>query len=557
MDTNDEPTPTLAELLAQLYERLPGGERDLARDIEAAVRDSVASTERDLRRMKQAAIDYRSERDILRLVARAPLDGLIGSSEPHSFVAAAVRAIEQMPRVERGCVVLFETREEHPLILETIRVPDDERAHLDEQLSSGIIARVGRTGQEVYCEEAVEDTVYRELASVQALQMKTVLCCPIRGEREEHARGAIYVENRSQAAAFPAAWREAVQLLAGQMALHLSLMEADGHPGFDPTQPYRRGGRYQEIVGRSQVTARLLRRMERVGRQADAPTLLITGETGVGKELVARSLHRYGLRSDGPFVAVNAANLQPTVVESELFGTVAGAFTGAVDRPGLFHQASGGILFLDEIGEIPLEIQVKLLRVLDDHRVRRVGAQREDDVDVWVLAATNADLQRMVDEGRFRKDLYYRLSSSVLAIPPLRERPDDIEALVEHFVEQAAAGGTGPSPYLSPDLLVALRSQRWEGNVRELRSLIEQLVEAAAGPVLASDDLRRVADGVISLDDDRRAWTWDEARERFREGYLRWALQQYGPALRDVARELGVHRTYLYKLCQKYQIPIG
>lgn len=548
---------SLAGLLARLYDQLPEDERSLPRDIEAAVRNSVAGLERDLRRLRVAAIEYRSERDILRLVARAPADGVIGSREPQGFVAAAARAIEKMPRVERGCVALFDTRHKQPLILETIRVPEDERPHLDEQISTGIIARVRETGQEIYCEEANEDTLYRELASVQALQMKTVLCCPIRGEGDRSARGAIYVENRSQAAAFPEAWREAVQLLAGQMALHLSLMESDGITGFDPTQPFRRGDRYREIVGCSQVTARMLRFMDRVGEQADTPTLLITGETGVGKDLVAHCLHRYGRRRDGPFVAVNAANLQPTVVESELFGTVKGAFTGAIDRPGLFHKASGGILFLDEIGEIPLEVQVKLLRVLDDHRVRRVGSRAEEIIDVWVIAATNADLRQAVDEGHFRKDLFYRLSTTLLAIPPLRERPDDIEALADFFAEQVAARSTAPTPYLSPDLMVALRAQRWEGNVRELHSMMELLLDQVHSTVITAADMRRAAEGFISLDDEREPLSWEQAGERFRESYLRWAMERWGPSPAIVAVQLGIHRTYLYRLCQKYQIPIG
>ena len=228
----------------------------------------------------------------------------------------------------------------------------------------------------------------------------------------------------------------------------------------------------------------------RVRRVAPSPsTILVTGETGTGKEVVADAIHRLSDRADGPIVKVNCGALPETLVESELFGHERGAFTGADRaRPGRFELADGGTLFLDEIGELPEMMQVKLLRVLQDGELDRVGGTRPRHVDVRVVAATHRDLVRQVADGRFRQDLLYRLKVVEIHVPPLRERPDDVEPLLRCFVHQQAARLSRPTVEISAEAVDALRHHRWPGNVRELQNAVERAVLLAEGPVLRATD---------------------------------------------------------------------
>ncbi len=268
--------------------------------------------------------------------------------------------------------------------------------------------------------------------------------------------------------------------------------------------------RYQDLIGKSAPMQQLFSTLAAV-----APTdaaVLITGESGTGKELVARALHNESPRAQKPFVAVNCAALPAQILESELFGHVRGAFTGALrDRAGYFEQADGGTLFLDEITEMPFELQAKLLRVLESQRFRRVGGQKDLQVDVRILAATNQDPKSAVAEKRLREDLYYRLAVIEIELPPLRERREDIPLIAQAFVQQFSEAVGKPVKQISPAALQRLLDYHWPGNVRELRNAIEravvlctgetllpehlplalqpQQVEAAARPIAAEDDL--------------------------------------------------------------------
>jgi transcriptional regulator with GAF, ATPase, and Fis domain len=221
-------------------------------------------------------------------------------------------------------------------------------------------------------------------------------------------------------------------------------------------------------------------------------TVLLEGESGTGKELVARAIHRNGARAAKPFLAVNCAAIPEGLLESELFGHARGSFTGAVaEKRGLFEEASGGTLFLDEVGDTSLAIQSKILRVLQEQEVRRVGSTVPIRVDVRVIAATNRDLAALVQEGRFREDLYYRLNVVTIRLPPLRERKEDIPLLVAHLVRKhaRAAGRGDPPPQVAPEALAALCAYRWPGNVRELEHVVERAVTLAGRPILLLDDL--------------------------------------------------------------------
>jgi len=218
--------------------------------------------------------------------------------------------------------------------------------------------------------------------------------------------------------------------------------------------------------------------------------VLITGESGTGKELLARHLHELSPRSGGPFVTVNCGALPEGLLESELFGHVRGSFTGAVrDHPGLIAQAEGGTIFLDEVGELSPPMQVKLLRVLQEHKVRPVGGTNERTVDVRVVAATNRDLERAVRDGEFREDLFYRLNVIHLHLPPLRQRKEDIPDLARHFVERSCSRLGSPAKRLTADALRVLQAYDWPGNVRELENIIERTVALEPSDVITSGSL--------------------------------------------------------------------
>jgi len=243
------------------------------------------------------------------------------------------------------------------------------------------------------------------------------------------------------------------------------------------------GGDFHGLIGRSEPMRTLFRDLERVGR-GRGPVLL-QGESGVGKELAARAIHRESERRDGPFLAVNCAGVPENLLESEFFGHVRGAFSGATDkRPGLFHEASGGTLLLDEIGEMPPSLQATLLRVLQEGTVRAVGSDHPNEVDVRVVAATNRDLDQALEEGTFRKDLYYRLETFLIRLPPLRDREGDVDLLAQHFIRRHAARLDREPPRPSPAFLTALREYPFPGNVRELENVVERSVTFCEGGVL-------------------------------------------------------------------------
>jgi transcriptional regulator with PAS, ATPase and Fis domain len=242
------------------------------------------------------------------------------------------------------------------------------------------------------------------------------------------------------------------------------------------------------MIGRSRVMLELFDTVKRLARHQS--TILILGESGTGKELIARALHTLGPRRDGPFVAVNCATLSEPLLESELFGYERGAFTGAVgSKPGRFELADGGSLFLDEIGEVPVEMQVKLLRALQESEFERVGGIKTLRVDVRLIAATNRDPKQLIVEGRFREDLYYRLAVVPIALPPLRERREDIPALVQHFIRKYDARLGKRVEGIEDEALQVLMGYAWPGNIRELENLMERSVLFADGPLILASAL--------------------------------------------------------------------
>ncbi|RKH12208.1 FHA domain-containing protein [Corallococcus sp. CA053C] len=319
--------------------------------------------------------------------------------------------------------------------------------------------------------------------------------------------------------------------------------------------------RFGNLVGSSRRMRELFTLLERLAQgESD---VLIQGETGTGKELCAEALHTHGTRSKGPFVIVDLAGVAPQLLESELFGHVKGAFTGAqADRAGAFERAHGGTLFLDEVGELPLEVQPRLLRALERRQVKRVGANDYRAVNVRVVAATHQDLEGAVKAGRFRGDLFHRLAVLRAMLPPLRERPEDIPLLIDTVLERM---GKPPSA-LSDQTRALLTQYPWPGNVRELRNVVDRVVSLgeSALPELPETPSRPTpaADGdpedTLSLPLDL---PFKEAKERLIEGferdYLKTLLERCGGNVSKASREAGIDRVYLRKLLRKHGLASG
>jgi two-component system, NtrC family, response regulator HydG len=301
------------------------------------------------------------------------------------------------------------------------------------------------------------------------------------------------------------------------------------------------------LVGRSAAMRELWERVERVA-QADVPALLL-GESGTGKELVARALHQQGPRRERPFVAVNCTALPATLLESELFGHVKGAFSGATAaRRGLFVEADQGTLFLDEIGDMPADLQARLLRVLEDGEVRAVGADRARQVDVRVVAATHQDLARKMREGTFRADIYYRLEVAPIRLPPLRERAEDIPLLAQHFLEQARRRNPAvKARALSPELLEGLCARSWPGNVRELENAIERLVLFATEEVVGPSALRQHLPAQSGPSPLERAKQAIVPLRQLESEYIAWAVAECGGNKTRAAELLGIDVSTIHR----------
>ena len=310
------------------------------------------------------------------------------------------------------------------------------------------------------------------------------------------------------------------------------------------------------IIGESPALKGMLADVDRVASK-DAG-VLITGENGSGKELVARRLHELSPRRDGPFIDVNCAAIPRELIESELFGHVKGAFTGAdTDKAGKFEQADRGTLFLDEVGDMALDSQAKVLRVLEERKVERVGGKDPIAFDVRVVAATNKDLAEEVREGRFREDLFYRLNVVPVRVPPLRERAEDLPALVQFFLHDASLrNGIHPPPAISEGAMKHLRTSPWPGNIRQLRNVVERIVILANGPTVEADDITAYlepgSDSFADLVDSVESF--EEFKERSEAVFFKRKLEANGWNIKRTADTLKMQRSNLYKKIDRYEL---
>ncbi len=302
--------------------------------------------------------------------------------------------------------------------------------------------------------------------------------------------------------------------------------------------------RFGEIVGTSPPMQAVYRKVEKI-----APTdisVLITGETGTGKELIAREIHTRSPRAGKPFVTINCGAIPENLLESELFGHVKGAFTGAVaNKLGKFQSADGGTLFLDEVGEMPLELQVKLLRAIQERVVVRVGDTRSESVDIRILTATNRDLEKEIAGGRFREDLYYRLNVVNLQLPPLRARGEDVIVIARYLLSRYTREFDAKVKGFSPNATVAMRKHAWPGNIRELENRIKKAIVLAESTVIGPDDLGLSADNLPAI------LTLAEAKDKFQREYINEVLAVNNGNRTKTARDLGVDPRTIFRHLEK------
>jgi two-component system, NtrC family, response regulator GlrR len=331
---------------------------------------------------------------------------------------------------------------------------------------------------------------------------------------------------------------EAKELLARvEQALRLSASHAPQDDGLWRADIVTQSSAMEDLLSRARLVA------------AGEASVLLLGESGSGKEMLAKAIHLASPRRDGPFVAVNCGAIPENLLESELFGYLKGAFTGATrDHLGLVREADGGTLFLDEIGDMPLPLQVKLLRVLEEREVRPVGASRSFAVDVRVVSATHRDLETEMSEGRFRSDLFYRLDVVTLEIPSLAQRRDDIPLLANHFLRRLAGRYRKEINGFAPDAMELLVRAAWPGNVRQLLNVVEQAVALSTAPVIPA---ALIQSAIRELED---VVPFDEARRRFEHDYLARMLKTTGGNVAQAAKLAQRNRTDFYKLLQRHSL---
>jgi transcriptional regulator with GAF, ATPase, and Fis domain len=485
--------------------------------------------------------------DRLLTLARA----VLAESDLDRVLIVALDGLIELVGAERGMVLLF--AEDGATRFETARRIEREDIERPEwEVSQGVIEWVRESGEPFWSPNALDDAAVGDRGSVLRLGILSVICQPIR--HGDETLGVVYLDHRKAAGVF----RREQADLAARFA---ELISAAAGNALQRRRLERRvealaarldgGERAPAIVGHHPTMLALL---ELVAQVADTEaTVLVRGESGTGKELVARALHAGSRRRDRPFVAVNCAALPETLLESELFGHVRGAFTGAVrDNPGWFERARGGTLFLDEVGELAPPLQAKLLRVLENGELSPVGGTRVVRADVRLVAATNQDLETLAREGRVRRDFLYRLRVIELVVPPLRERRSDLPALVAHLLAELGERHRRPGRRLSSSAAAAVAAHDLTGNVRELKNALERGLLVAPGKVIGREHLPEsmrgggegMPDGLpleLGFREAKRL-----AIEGFERDFLARCLGQCGGNISAAARRAGVDYKNFY-----------
>ncbi|MFL5271862.1 MAG: sigma 54-interacting transcriptional regulator [Anaeromyxobacteraceae bacterium] len=467
---------------------------------------------------------------------------LLGASDLPKLVDELLDAVLELTHAEKGFVILLEggrmeVKAARNLARETI---EDAVA----RVSDSIVQRVASTRRPVIVADALHDAQWSSSSSVVNLKVCSVMCAPL--TRQGEVFGVLYLGNDSVVSLFAERDLEALTVFAAQASLLVQnalLLEGLRREN-EALRKAVAESQFGEIIGAGASMREVYRRIEKVA--ATDVSVLVQGETGTGKELVAREIHRRSPRAAGPFVAVNCGAIPEALLESELFGHVRGAFTGAIaTRPGKFQASHGGTLFLDEIGDMPPQLQVKLLRALQERTVTKVGDTRAEVVDLRVVAATNRVLEEEIRAGRFREDLYYRLNVISIGLPPLRDRGDDVVVIARFFLAKYAREFASQARGFAPAAAVALRKYAWPGNIRELENRVKKAVVLADRPLVAPEDLDLGPDALAPV------LPLAQAKEEFQKRYINEVLDRNAGNRTKTAKDLGVDPRTIFRHLEK------
>lgn len=477
---------------------------------------------------------------------------LMNSRNVDSVLETLLDDVIELTGAARGVVLLVDPdagQQSTPRVRVSRNVRKEAIEDASGVISDSIVRQVVESKRPVIVSDALTDTTFGKSESVVALELSSVMCVPLLSQGE--VIGVLYVGNDEVRHLFERHQLDMLMIFAGQAslilqnAILLSALRADK----EKLSAELKDKRFGEIIGSCPSMQEVFRKLQKVA--ATDISVLITGDTGTGKELIAREIHRRSNRAGGPFITVNCGAIPENLMESEMFGHVKGAFTGAIaSRPGKFQQADAGTLFLDEIGELTMPLQVKLLRAIQEHVVYRVGDTRPEKCDIRILAATNRTLETMIKEGEFREDLYYRLNVVNLWLPPLRDRGDDLFIIAKALLSKYADELRSPVRGFSPSALAAIKKYDWPGNIRQLENRIKKALVLCDRTLLGAEDLDLGPEAQLPI------VPLEKAKEDFQRGYVLEVLERNNGNRTQTARDLGVDPRTIFRYLEKEQKPI-
>lgn len=467
---------------------------------------------------------------------------LLGQYELDPLLEKLMDAVVAITNADKGFLILIENDDFRIRVARNIHSETIENGV--DHVSDSVIAKVIQSRKPLIVSDALQDAEFNSAQSVINLNLCSVMCVPLLDKGS--LLGLIYVGNDNIASLFTEEHLELLTVFAAQASLIIANALLVSDLRLDNATLSRKLSdiRFGTIIGACDAMREIFRTVERLA--ATTVNVLVVGETGTGKELIAHELHARSPRHKGPFVTLNCGAIPENLLESELFGHVKGSFTGAsTTREGKFQAAHKGSIFLDEIGEMPLNLQVKLLRVLQEHTITKVGSTTSEKVDIRVIAATNKDLEQAVQEGQFREDLYYRLNVVQLRLPPLRSRGEDVVLIAQYLITKISEEFSLAPKQLGSDALTAMKKYAWPGNIRQLENRLKKALVLSNRSTLSAEDLDlppEVLYDIVPL---------AEAKERFAHRYIMEALERNGGNRTQTARELEVDPRTIFRYLEK------
>jgi transcriptional regulator with GAF, ATPase, and Fis domain len=511
-----------------VYDGKPARRKKLQEDVNIEIENFLLNFFWERRKQEKKEGD--TKKDIYQILFETSTR-LMSDFKLDTFLSNLIDALISLTKADKGFIIIFKENTLDIMVARNLEGKNIDNPR--ELISDSIIEKVINTKKPIIVNDALNDTEFKMSVSVINLKLCSVLCVPL--IYQGNILGLIYIGNDSVANLFDQSTLEMMTIFASQItlllksALHINKLEQEVDIKNN-----------NSIIYASPVMTEIMDKIKKV-----APTdvtVLLEGETGTGKEILAREIHNYSPRRNNPFVAVNCAAIPKDLLESELFGHIKGAFTGAISsREGKFQLASGGTLFLDEIGDMPLNLQVKLLRALQEKVVIKVGSNKLEEVDVRIICATNQNLEELIKAKKFRSDLYYRINVVRFYLPPLRDRSEDIMLIAKYFLNKFKKEYNSNVEGFSINAIKAINTYRWPGNIRELENRIKKAVILARHPLIEKEDLE------LPDEEETPILPLAQAREEFQRRYILEALRRNGGNRTKTARDLGVDPRTIFR----------